>query len=98
MRRTHIALLASLGLLAAGAAACGDDGGSEAPSSLVLEEARESYAPEIVHEIASASPNDLRDNAERVQAWVAQWQVCDMYIIYVYVCVPDERCAGTVLL
>ena len=45
------------------------------PTQVVLEEARESYAPEIVHEVTSATENDMRTNAERVQAWLTQWQV-----------------------
>lgn len=40
-----------------------------------MEEAKESYASEIVHEITSKTPEDLVTNATRVQQWIAQWQV-----------------------
>lgn len=40
---------------------------------VVLEEARESYAGEIVHELHSCKPEDLEMNVGRVQAWLAQW-------------------------
>lgn len=40
---------------------------------VVLDEAKDSYAPEIVHELQSVTPEDLEANIARVQAWVAQW-------------------------
>lgn len=42
---------------------------------VVLEEARESYRPEIVHEIQSNTVEDAEGNASRVEAWYKQWIV-----------------------
>ncbi|EDO32501.1 predicted protein [Nematostella vectensis] len=39
----------------------------------ILEEARDSYNPEIVHELESNAPEDLEQNLEQIQAWVMQW-------------------------
>ncbi|XP_032227776.2 adenylate kinase isoenzyme 6-like [Nematostella vectensis] len=39
----------------------------------ILEEARDSYNPEIVHELESNAPEDLERNLEQIQAWVMQW-------------------------
>ncbi|XP_076465674.1 adenylate kinase isoenzyme 6-like [Babylonia areolata] len=40
----------------------------------ILDEARESYKQEIVHELPSNSPEQLEDNVERIQAWILQWR------------------------
>jgi adenylate kinase len=40
---------------------------------VVAEEARESYAEDVVHEVPSNSHADMESNVERVVAWVAQW-------------------------
>ena len=40
---------------------------------MVLDEARESYAPEIVHELQSRTEEDLVANVARVQQWIACW-------------------------
>lgn len=53
---------------------------------MVLEEARDAYAPEIVHEVTSTSPNDVQTNVERVRAWVAQWQVSVGVCAWLCVC------------
>jgi len=42
---------------------------------VVLEEARESYRPEIVHEIQSNTVEDAEGNASRVETWYKQWIV-----------------------
>jgi len=39
----------------------------------VLEEARESYKTEIVHELSSNSPSDVEDNVSRIIEWVEQY-------------------------
>jgi adenylate kinase len=41
---------------------------------VVLEEARESYAEEIVHEVRSDTVEEMDANVERVKAWVGQWK------------------------
>ena len=41
---------------------------------VVAEEARGSYAEEIVHELPSNSPDDLAAAEERVAAWLAAWK------------------------
>eukprot|EP00559_Dactyliosolen_fragilissimus_P001808 CAMPEP_0184863778 /NCGR_PEP_ID=MMETSP0580-20130426/12406_1 /TAXON_ID=1118495 /ORGANISM="Dactyliosolen fragilissimus" /LENGTH=186 /DNA_ID=CAMNT_0027362293 /DNA_START=41 /DNA_END=598 /DNA_ORIENTATION=+ len=40
---------------------------------VVLEEARESYASEIVHEVDSNTLEDMHANVGRIDAWVKQW-------------------------
>ena len=40
---------------------------------VVLDEARESYAEEIVVELQSASPEDMEANNERIEQWIQQW-------------------------
>ena len=39
----------------------------------ILEEARESYRNEIVHELQSDSPEQLETNLEQIEAWIQQW-------------------------
>lgn len=39
----------------------------------VLEEARESYKKEIVHELKSNTPEELENNLEQIEAWIQQW-------------------------
>ncbi|KAI8066777.1 AAA domain-containing protein [Gongronella butleri] len=41
---------------------------------VVLDEARESYAPEIVVELPSDSVDDMESNVDRVKQWLAAWQ------------------------
>ena len=41
---------------------------------VVVEEARESYAEEIVHEVQSNTIEDMDSNVERMVSWVAAWQ------------------------
>jgi adenylate kinase len=40
---------------------------------IVLEEARESYAQEIVHEVQSNKIEDMDANVERAKQWYEQW-------------------------
>ena len=39
----------------------------------LLDEARESYAHERVHELKSDSDGDREENVRRIKAWIAQW-------------------------
>lgn len=39
----------------------------------VLEEARSSYKPEIVHELQSNTTKELEDNLNRICMWLQQW-------------------------
>ena len=39
----------------------------------ILEEARESYKKDIVHELPSNTPDELETNLEQIEAWVRQW-------------------------
>ena len=41
---------------------------------VVAEEARESYAPEIVVELMSESTEDLEANVARIVQWIENWQ------------------------
>lgn len=41
---------------------------------IILEEARESYAQEIVHEVQSDTVDDMDNNVLRVQQWIEQWK------------------------
>jgi adenylate kinase len=38
-----------------------------------LEEARESYDPQIVVELTSDTTEDMESNVERIQGWYEQW-------------------------
>jgi len=40
---------------------------------VVLEEARESYEPEMVHEVSSVTVEDMEANVQRVKQWLQQW-------------------------
>ncbi|ELU02620.1 hypothetical protein CAPTEDRAFT_184335 [Capitella teleta] len=40
----------------------------------ILEEARESYKTEIVHELPSNTPEDMEENLEKIIAWIAEWK------------------------
>ncbi|CAI5715255.1 unnamed protein product [Hyaloperonospora brassicae] len=40
---------------------------------VVLQDARESYAPEIVQELSSRTVEDMESNVERVLTWVQHW-------------------------
>ena len=40
---------------------------------VILEEAREAYAPEIVHEVQSNTLEDMESNVTRVELWCKQW-------------------------
>merc|ERR1719499_2489876 len=39
----------------------------------LLDEVRESYARERVHELKSDSDGDREENVRRIKAWIAQW-------------------------
>lgn len=39
----------------------------------ILDEARDSYKIEIVHELPSNTPEDLEDNLEKISAWIQQY-------------------------
>ena len=39
----------------------------------ILDEAKESYPEEIVHELPSNTENDLKQNVERIISWISQW-------------------------
>eukprot|EP00095_Tigriopus_kingsejongensis_P000404 snap_masked-scaffold19_size710362-processed-gene-4.6 protein:Tk00404 transcript:snap_masked-scaffold19_size710362-processed-gene-4.6-mRNA-1 annotation:"adenylate kinase isoenzyme 6" len=41
----------------------------------ILDEARASYRPEIVHELTSNSEADVVANLQRIQTWIKQWQM-----------------------
>ena len=41
---------------------------------MILEEARESYAAEIVHELRSDTLEDMESNLARVAEWLRQWK------------------------
>ena len=41
---------------------------------VVLDEARSSYAPEIVIELKSETTEDLESNVERIVEWVKTWR------------------------
>lgn len=40
----------------------------------ILDEAKDSYNPEIVHEIRSDDTNDIEKNANNIAAWISQWK------------------------
>lgn len=42
---------------------------------VILEEARESYAHNIVHEVPSNTIEDMDNNVSRVEQWAKQWLI-----------------------
>ena len=40
----------------------------------ILDEARESYDQQIVHELQSNSADDIENNLEQIIAWIEQWK------------------------
>lgn len=42
---------------------------------VILEEARESYAHNIVHEVPSNTIEDMENNVSRVEQWAKQWLI-----------------------
>ena len=40
----------------------------------LLEEARDSYEPDIVHELMSNAPEDMENNLEQIVLWVSTWK------------------------
>jgi adenylate kinase len=46
---------------------------------VVLEEARESYDPNMVHELQSNDLNDLDSNIERIAQWLDNWKSNNNY-------------------
>ena len=43
----------------------------------ILEEARDSYKAEIVHELPSNTPDDMESNLERIVLWMQQWSLAN---------------------
>ena len=41
----------------------------------LLEEARESYKTEIVHELQSNTPEQMEENLNNIMAWLEQWKL-----------------------
>lgn len=41
---------------------------------VVLDEARESYDPQIVHELSSNTLDDMDNNVQRVNTWLENWK------------------------
>ena len=41
---------------------------------VLLDEARESYAPEIVIELQSNDTDDIDSNIQRIEEWIANWK------------------------
>ena len=39
----------------------------------ILEEAKESYREEIVHELKSNTPDEMETNLDQIEQWVQQW-------------------------
>ena len=40
----------------------------------ILDEAKESYPEEIVHELPSNTEEDLKQNVDRIFSWISQWK------------------------
>ena len=70
----------------------------------LLDEARESYKPEIVHELQSNTPDEMEQNLENIANWIEQWkashpQHCEWFCmneaglcVCVCVCVNEILC------
>lgn len=39
----------------------------------ILEEARESYQKEIIHELQSNTADELENNLDQIESWIQQW-------------------------
>ena len=39
----------------------------------ILEEARESYRKEIIHELESNTPDEMETNVDQIEQWMQQW-------------------------
>jgi len=40
----------------------------------ILDEARDSYKPEIVYELQSNTPEEMENNIQQIDSWVKQWK------------------------
>ena len=40
----------------------------------ILEEARDSYKHEIVHELPSNTPEEMEDNLDKILKWIEEWK------------------------
>ncbi|CAH1797791.1 unnamed protein product [Owenia fusiformis] len=40
----------------------------------ILEEAKDSYKPDIVHELQSNTPEEMEDNIEKIVLWIEKWK------------------------
>ncbi len=40
----------------------------------ILDEARDSYKPEIVYELQSNTPEEMENNIQQIESWVKQWK------------------------
>ena len=40
----------------------------------MLDEARESYPKEIVHELKSDSEKEMKENVQRIKQWIDMWK------------------------
>ena len=40
----------------------------------LLDEAKEAYDEQIVHELPSNSPDNMEENLERILTWITQWR------------------------
>ena len=41
---------------------------------MILEEAKDSYKTEIVHELQSNTPEDFERNLSQIEEWINQWR------------------------
>ncbi len=44
----------------------------------ILDEAREAYKADIVHELPSNTPDQMEDNLDKIIAWVEQYKSADV--------------------
>ena len=54
---------------------------------VLLQEARDAFAEEIVIELQSNEPGDMEENVGRIESWIGQWKA-DQAGIYSVVEVP----------
>lgn len=45
---------------------------------IVIQEARNLFEPEIVHELTNDTPDELTRNVDRICQWVEQWKIDNM--------------------
>ena len=55
----------------------------------ILDEAREAYKTEIVHELQSNTPEEMEDNLDKLASWIEQWRASH-WLCFIFAFVVPE--------